>query len=256
MLRQDLTPSNPPNSTTDRQHSSAEQPARFSEAVSRLDIQQSLNVLEELILESPRVPFSRRTLVDEDQLLEQLDRIRLNLPTVFQEAIQIVQQRDRILHEANQYAQDMIAAAEQEAARRLNDLGIVQQADAKARQVKQQLEQECDAMRSQTQAEIEQWQEAALQYWEQTKQQTEADCQTLRNDADTYANDVLQRIEYQLSEMMRVIQNGRRALPTAGPTVEADSHASDAPTPAHARGTALPPSTTTRQGKQRRRSST
>ncbi len=132
-------------------HHHAEQPttpgessAATSDAVNRLDIQQSLNVLEELILESPRVPFSGRTLVDEDQLLEQLDRIRLNLPTVFQEAMQIVQQRDRIIGQANQFAQEMMDAAEQEAARRIDNLGIVQQAEAQARQIKQQLEDDCD----------------------------------------------------------------------------------------------------------------
>lgn len=215
MLRQDLNSANAANNhTADLNPAVDEPPMHTSEAVKRLDIQQSLNVLEELILESPRVPFSGRTLVDEDQLLEQLDRIRLNLPTVFEEAMQIVQQRDRLISDANQYAQDMMNAAEQEAARRLDDLGIVQQAEAQARQVKQKLEQDCDAMRSQTQAEIEQWQTAAEQYWDNIKQQTEDECQALRQDADAYAAEVLGRIEQQLSDMMRVIRNGRSALPT------------------------------------------
>jgi vacuolar-type H+-ATPase subunit H len=185
-----------------------------ADMLKRLDIQQSLNVLEELVLESPRVPFSRRTLVDEDQLLEQLDRLRLNLPAVFQEAIQIVQQRNYILSEANQYAQNVVNTAEQEASRRLDDLGIVQQAEAQARSVKQQLEQDCEALRSQTRDEVDQWQESAREYWENLKQQTEAECQAMRQEADAYAADVLHRIEQQLSDMMRVISNGRKSLST------------------------------------------
>jgi hypothetical protein len=82
-------------------------PPPVEDTVRRLDIQQSLNVLEELILGSPRVPFSRRTLVDEDQLLEQLDRIRLNLPSAFQEAVEIVHQRNAILAEADRYAREL-----------------------------------------------------------------------------------------------------------------------------------------------------
>ena len=222
MLRQDLTPTNAANgSAAERSAVAHEAPMNTSETVKRLDIQQSLNVLEELILESPRVPFSGRTLIDEDQLLEQLDRIRLNLPTVFQEAMQIVQQRDRIISDAQQYAQDMMAAAEQEAARRLDDMGIVQQAEHQARQVKQQLEQDCDALRSQTRTEIEQWQTAAEQYWEETQQQTESECRVLRQDADAYAAEVLQRIEHQLADMMRVVRNGRTALPAQATASEA-----------------------------------
>ncbi len=216
MLRHNLTSTNsshsPAQPSVDPAMAANSAAAQTSEAVRRLDIQQSLNVLEELILASPRVPFSRRTLVDEDKLLEQLDRIRLNLPSVFQEALQIVQQRDRLLAEAEQYAQEMVSAATQEAARRLDDLGIVQQAEAQARQVKQQLQEDCEAVRSQTMAEVEQWQQTAQQHWEQVKAQTEAECQAMKQDADLYAAQVLQRIEQQLSDMLRVVHNGRQTL--------------------------------------------
>jgi cell division septum initiation protein DivIVA len=253
MLRQDLNSTNAShNHAADRNGPAPEPPTPSSEAVKRLDIQQSLNVLEELILESPRVPFSGRTLVDEDQLLEQLDRIRLNLPTIFQEAVQIVQQRDRIISEAHQYAQEMIAAAEQEAARRLDDLGIVQQAEARARQVKQQLEQDCDALRAKTQSEIEQWQAAAEQYWDQLKEQTETECETLQQDADAYADDVLGRIEQQLSDMMRIVRNGRTTLPGATNDPQPRSPETTSPPPK----SATPPATeSSRQAKQRRNAS-
>jgi len=254
MLRQDLTSTNGSNNNTvDRSAAATEQAATQSETVKRLDIQQSLNVLEELILESPRVPFSGRTLVDEDQLLEQLDRIRLNLPTVFQEAMQIVQQRDRIISEAHQYAQDMMDAAEQEAARRLDDLGIVQQAEGQARQVKQQLEQDCEALRSQTRAEIEQWQTAAEQYWDETRQQTEDECRALRRDADAYAAEVLQNLEQKLADMMRVVRNGRTALPETAGTIETTVRPQESSAGAKGKGNSLPASAdVSRQGRSRR----
>lgn len=254
MLRQDLTSNNPPqNGTADNTFQAFGQPPPVSEAVQRLDIQQSLNVLEELILGSPRVPFSRRTLVDEDQLLEQLDRIRLNLPSVFQEAVQIVQQRERILAEAEQYAHDVINAAEQEAARRLDDLGIVQQAEAQAHQVRQQLQQDCDGLRSHTLAEIEQWQQAAQQHWEQIKLQAEADCQALKQEADAYAAQMLDRLEQQLSEMLRVVHNGRRSLPSASGGSPEDGGRSTETMPT-GKTKALPQSEGNRPGRSRRKS--
>ncbi|MEO0985670.1 MAG: hypothetical protein AAFY20_08990 [Cyanobacteria bacterium J06639_14] len=213
MLRQDLKSDTPPEENTARNHAqAATQTVQSREAVHRLDIQQSLDVLEELILESPRVPLSRRTLVDEDKLLEHLDRIRLNLPSVFQEAIQIVQQRDMILSKAEQYAQEMLDAVEQEANRRLQEMGIVQKAEAQARQVQQQIQQDCETLRSQAMTEIQQWQQAARQHWHDMQQQTEADCQTMKQEADTYAAQVLQRVEQQLSEMLQIVYNGRRSL--------------------------------------------
>ncbi|WP_008312458.1 hypothetical protein [Leptolyngbya sp. PCC 6406] len=214
MLRPDLTPPDAPESSRE---SSANWQPPTDEAVRRLDIQQSLNVLEELILGSPRVPFSRRTLVDEDQLLEQLDRIRLNLPSVFQEAVQIVQQRHTILSEADLYARELRAAADQQAAQRLDDLGIIRQAEAEAQLLRQQAQQDCDAARSQVMAEIEQWQEAARQNWEQMRQQAEANCATLQEEADIYAAQVLHNIEHQLTDMLRVVHNGRQALQTESP---------------------------------------
>lgn len=230
MLRQDLKSSNPPEDNANN-HDGPSPGSTFqtSETAQRLDIQQSLNVLEEIILDSPRVPFSRRTLIDEDKLLEQLDRIRLNLPTAFQEAIQIVQQRETILGKAEQYAQEMMQAADQEANRRLNDLSIVQQAEAQARQVQQKLQQDCDAMRSHAINEIEQWQQAASQHWQAMNQQTEAECQAMKQEADVYAAQVLHSVEQQLSQMLQVIHNGRRAI--VGDTAMPEETAPPTPSP-------------------------
>ncbi len=254
MLRQDLnsTNNNGSNNSVERAVAAHEPAVTHNETVQRLDIQQSLNVLEELILESPRVPFSGRTLVDEDQLLEQLDRIRLNLPTVFQEAMQIVQQRDRIMSDAHQYAQDMMDAAEQEAARRVDDLGIVQQAENEARQVKQQLEQDCDALRSQTRSEIEQWQSAAEQYWDENRQRTEDECLALRDDADAYAAEVLQTLEQKLSDMMRVVRNGRSALPSGSGTSETTSRPQEAASQRRQDTAVMSQPDAARQGRSRR----
>lgn len=212
MLRQNLTPSGTPPNHAPEPGSSPDSANAREDDVLRLDIQQSLNVLEEVVLSSPRVPFSRRTLIDEDQLLDQLDRIRLNLPHVFREAVQVMRQRNAILEEAERYAAEVVASAEQQAAQRLDDLGIIRQAELEAQHIKQQLQEECDALKAQTLAEIEQWQKSAQENWEITRQKTETECDALRQEADTYAASVLTHIEHQLSDMLRVVTNGRAAL--------------------------------------------
>ncbi len=180
-----------------------------------IDIQQDLNKLEEIILASPRVPFSGRTLVDEDQLLDQLDAIRLNLPPAFRQAVQVLQQRNALMAEAENYAQELIAAAEQQAAQMLDELGIVRQAEQMAQQIKTQAQQDCDGLRTQVMGDIEQMQIQAQREWESLRQKALAEQDMIQQEADVYADQVLSSVEQQLSQMLRIIQNGRSHLQPA-----------------------------------------
>lgn len=177
-----------------------------------VDIQQELNKLEELILANPRIPFTGRTLVDEDQLLDQLDLIRLNLPHAFREATEIMQQREAILSEARRYAEDLVVAADQEAAARLDELAILRQAETLAQQIKGKARQECEQARTQMLAEIEQMRTQAQQEWESVRQRALDEKNIIQNDADNYADNVLSTLEQQLTHMLRTIQNGRSQL--------------------------------------------
>lgn len=177
-----------------------------------VDIQRELNRLEEIILDSPRIPLTRRTLVDEEQLLDQLDLVRLNLPIAFQEAEIIIRHKDEIVQEAELYAQEIIEAAEQRAAELLNEMGLIQQAKIEADQLRQQVQLDCEAIQQATIAEIEQMRYLAEQELAEIRARTLAECEEIQNGADDYADHVLDGIEQQLSEMLRVIRNGRQQL--------------------------------------------
>lgn len=193
----------------------------FTEASSSeprsVDIQQELNRLEEMILASPRIPLSRKTLVDEERLLDQLDLVRLHLPTVFQEAQAIVQQKQEILLEAEQYAQDVIQVAESRAAQILNEMDIVRQAELQARQIQQQVQQECVAAQERNIVEIDQMHSQALQELEEMRQQAIAESEDIQRGADEYADRVLQNIEQQINDILQIIHNGRQQLQPQAP---------------------------------------
>jgi cell division septum initiation protein DivIVA len=182
-----------------------------------VDLQRELNRLEEILLDSPRVPLSRRTLINEEQFLEQLDLVRLNLPSAFQEAAEIVVHKEDILQEAEQYAQEIIAAAEQRAAQILNDMGLVRQAEMEATQIRQQVQQECDTIQQQTLADIDQTRRRAQQELDEMQRRTLAECEEIQAGADDYADRVLRDMEQQLTEMMRVVRNGRQQLHSEPP---------------------------------------
>jgi F0F1-type ATP synthase membrane subunit b/b' len=178
----------------------------------RFDVFEALDQLEDCIADSPRIPLSGRNLVSEDELLDQLDAIRLSLPSAFQEAAQLIQQRDEILTEAELYAQEIVSTAEKQAAAILNDMTIIRQAEQQAQQVRSQVEQECAALRSKTLSEIEQLQMQARREWEQMREDAITECQGIQQDADSYAEQVLSRMERQFAEMLGVLQNGRQQL--------------------------------------------
>lgn len=209
MLRQD--PTSGIESETNGLNPVPQQPMPPNGATG-IDIQRELNRLEEMILDSPRVPFTGRTLIDEEQLLDQLDLIRLNLPGAFQEAEIIARHKDDILQEAEGYAQQIIEAAEERATEILNEMGLVQQAQLEAEQLRQQTQIDCEALQEQTLAEVDQIRYQAQQELDEIRSRALAECEEIQNGADEYADHVLISIEQQLVDMLQVIQNGRQQL--------------------------------------------
>ncbi|NEQ38577.1 MAG: hypothetical protein F6K40_20825 [Okeania sp. SIO3I5] len=153
-----------------------------------------------------------RTLIDEEQLLDQLDIVRLNLPVAFQEAEMIVRHKDEILQEAELYAEEIIENAEQRADQILNEMGLVQQAKLEADQLRNQVQQDCEAIQQATIAEIEQIRYQAQQELEEMRARAIAESDEIQNGADDYADHVLDSIEQQLTDMLQVIRNGRQQL--------------------------------------------
>ncbi|AUT02144.1 hypothetical protein CLI64_18115 [Nostoc sp. CENA543] len=177
-----------------------------------VDIQQELDRLEEFILSSFRIPLTGRTIIDEEKLLEQLDYIRVSLPSVFQEAAAILEQKDEILLEAEEYGQQLVDAAQVKRAQILAESDIVRQAQQEAEQLRRQVQQECDAMMKETLNEIELKRRACQQELEEMRQTAIAQAQEIEGGADEYADHVLEGIEQDLKDMLRIITNGRQQL--------------------------------------------
>jgi F0F1-type ATP synthase membrane subunit b/b' len=213
-------PENRPESRPENRPENRSTDARFA----GMDVQRELNKMEELILDSPRVPMSRRTIIDEEQLLEQLDLIRLNLPSAFQEATEILVHKEDILLEAEQYAQEIIAAAEQRATQIVNDTGLVRQAEMEAQLIRQQVQQECEAMQQQALAEVDQIRRRAQQDLEEMQRMAIAEAEDIQNGADDYADRVLRDMEDRLSEMTRIVQNGRQQVRGQSPNAQPVHH--------------------------------
>jgi len=181
------------------------------------DIQQELNRLEEIVLSSPHIPLTRRTVVDEELLLDQLDLVRHNLPIAFQQAQVIIEQKEEILLQAERQADEIIQAAQARAAQILSETEIMRQAELAAEQLRQQVEQEFITAQEQNQTEIDRMRLQAQQELEQMRKKAIAEAEEIQHGADEYADTVLRNLEQQLHDILRIIRNGRQQLNSATP---------------------------------------
>ncbi|MDA8192535.1 MAG: ATPase [Thermaerobacter sp.] len=99
------------------------------------ELNELLMRLEGLLEEGRRLPWTRRVLVDEDELRTLLNQIGHVIPEEMRQARWIVQERDRILAEAGQEADDIRDRARQEAVSRAAESERVREAKAQAEQI-------------------------------------------------------------------------------------------------------------------------
>ncbi|MEW6448032.1 MAG: ATPase [Bacillota bacterium] len=138
-----------------------------------------INELEELIETSGRIPLTRKVLVDEDKMLDILDRIRTILPDDVRKAKWVVQEREKVMDEAHREAERILEQARQDAEKKAEESEVVRQAKEMA--------------------------ESILGKAEQVARE-------IKLGAREYADDVLAKLEDRLDRITREIQQGRAEL--------------------------------------------
>ncbi|MEW6425671.1 MAG: ATPase [Bacillota bacterium] len=138
-----------------------------------------LNELEELVENSPKIPLTRRILVDEDKLLDYLDRMRASLPEEVRQAKWLLQEREKVLADSKKEAMRILEEAQKQLDRRAEESEIARQAKAIADEV---------------------------------IQKAEAVAREIKQGARDYADDVLSGLEEELNRLLTQIRNGRAEL--------------------------------------------
>ncbi|MEB3285415.1 MAG: hypothetical protein VKN33_09035 [Candidatus Sericytochromatia bacterium] len=143
----------------------------------RLD--QLFSQLEDLILNSPKVPLTDKIIIDENNLINLIDQIQADLPAEFRNAQEIVSQRDSLLAEAQREADAIRSSADRDRMRAVSDTEVYRQAQIEADRLIR---------------------EAHIQLHEQ------------QASADQYADEVLAELESKLGRALQTIKNGRHQL--------------------------------------------
>jgi cell division septum initiation protein DivIVA len=144
-----------------------------------MDILHLVDRLEEIVKQSPRLPFSAVRFVDERRVWALMDQMRISIPDEVRRAQQVNRQRDRVLAQAREEAERVVQQAQERVAELTADHPIAQAAEARAVSVREQAEREMAQLRS---------------------------------GADDYAFNTLCRLEEELHRALRVVSNGLRRI--------------------------------------------
>jgi hypothetical protein len=144
-----------------------------------MDILYLIERLEELFNESRQIPLTSNVVVDEDRMLDLIDQMRLAIPEEVKTAKRIIAERDRKLAQAEEEAQRRIKQAREKSEELIERDTIVEAAQVRAEQIKEQ------ALR---------------------------DAEATRLEADQYVLETLTNLEIELERILNQVRNGIRAL--------------------------------------------
>src|SRR6266702_2588231 len=101
-----------------------------------IDILYLVDRLENLIASSRRMPLVNQLMVKEADILSIIDQMRTSIPDEIKQARRILQDKERILAQAQAEASKLKARAQEEAEEAVNREGLLRLADEKAEQIK------------------------------------------------------------------------------------------------------------------------
>jgi vacuolar-type H+-ATPase subunit H len=144
-----------------------------------MDILTLIDRLETLVNEGWRIPFTAKTVVDENAFFDLIDQMRVSIPQEIKRANDLLQERDRVLATAAQEAERIIEEARERAARLVDEHEIVAAARAEAESIKAEAQREAE---------------------------------DICKGADEYAMGVLTQLESELSSLLKTTSNGIEQL--------------------------------------------
>ena len=162
-----------------------------------MDILYLVDRLENLIASSPRIPLTNQIRIKEIDILNIVDQMRTSIPDEIKQARRVIQEKERILAQAQADASTLLARAREETERAMNREGLLRTAEARSQELVQQAEEHSRAVIHQAEAQNEQ----------------------LKTDADTYVAETLRNlkdhlasIEMDISRSILSIEKGLESL--------------------------------------------
>jgi vacuolar-type H+-ATPase subunit H len=157
-----------------------------------IDILHLVDRLETLLSKSWRLPFTSNVVIQEDAFLDIIDQMRISIPEEVKQARRVTAERERLLEQAQEEADRIVALAQEQAGSLADDHEIVKTAQARADEVMARAQHSAEAV---------------------------------RGDADTYVMETLSSLEEQLMMLLTTVRNGIRQVQGSASHQDADHQA-------------------------------
>ena len=102
------------------------------------DILELIDRLEDLVAQGSRVPWGGKIMVDEDEVLALVDQLRMAIPQEIKQARRVVQERQKIITDAQGEADKILSVAKERAEYLMNEQGLVNEAKARSEEILRQ----------------------------------------------------------------------------------------------------------------------
>ena len=86
----------------------------------QMEIEDMLASIDEILEQAKSVPFSDKVMVERNEIMEITKEIRLRLPTEIEQSKWVLEEKNRILADAQKEAEEKIAQAEEERGNMIN----------------------------------------------------------------------------------------------------------------------------------------
>lgn len=138
-----------------------------------------IDEFEEFLDQRPRIPLTGKIMFDEDDLYGFVDHLRRAVPAEIKRAMEVLAERDRIIQSGETEAENMVAEARQYVERLTDESVVLRQAEEEAARIVALAKDESDS---------------------------------LRQDADKYAQGMLEKLEGILTEAILQVRQGQQLL--------------------------------------------
>lgn len=144
-----------------------------------MDIQFLVERLEALVVNARKLPMTSQVILEQAAVLDLIDQMRVAIPEEVKQARRIVQESDRAVQKAREEGEQIIGAAQEQAALLLQDQSIIREAESRAEDLEKRATAKAD--------------------------------ETMRG-ADQYASDVLVRLESDLVKTLSIVKKSLEVL--------------------------------------------
>ena len=113
-----------------------------------MDILYLVDRLENLIAGSRRMPLVNQIIVKESDILNIVDQLRTTIPDEIKQARRVIQDKERILAQAQADANALLARARDESEQAVNREGLLRAAEARSQELMRRAEEEAEQLKN------------------------------------------------------------------------------------------------------------